>query len=126
MDSDKKFLVEKLAEYAERNRLTLGEIERLLRLCLQLEQTVPACNLSSMRQRLQCGAISPTSSAITKRSEIAQGKFTKSLTSGHERRKGPTESCQVRVRSQHPFVRPTFFFAWSKDLSGWIEKAEQQ
>lgn len=41
MDGDNKLLVEKLAEYAERNRLTIEELERLIRLSLQLERDCP-------------------------------------------------------------------------------------
>jgi len=41
MDGDKKFLVEKLAEYADRNRFTIEELGRLIRLCLQLERDCP-------------------------------------------------------------------------------------
>ena len=41
MDGDKKFLVEKLAEYAERNRFTSEELARLIRLSLQLERDCP-------------------------------------------------------------------------------------
>ena len=80
MDSDKKFLVEKLAEYAERNWFTCGEIERLLRLCLQLERDCPGVqfvihegNAYSVERDLQRQA------QFTKRSEIAQEKFNKEL-----------------------------------------------
>ena len=79
MDSDKKFLVEKLAEYAERNRLTLGEIERLLRLCLQLERNcpgvqfvIPEGNAYSVELELQRQA------QISQRPDISQEKFSKS------------------------------------------------
>ena len=41
MDVDKQLLVEKLAEYAERNRFTPEELGRLIRLCLQLERDCP-------------------------------------------------------------------------------------
>lgn len=41
MAGEKKLLIEKLAEYAERNRFTLEEFERLIRLCLQLERDCP-------------------------------------------------------------------------------------
>lgn len=41
MDGDNKLLVEKLAEYAERNRFTIEELERLIRLSLQLERDCP-------------------------------------------------------------------------------------
>jgi len=41
MDGDKKFLVEKLAEYAERNRYSAEELARLIRLSLQLERDCP-------------------------------------------------------------------------------------
>lgn len=41
MDGEKKFLVEKLAEYAERNRFTSEELARLIRLSLQLERDCP-------------------------------------------------------------------------------------
>ena len=80
MDSDKNFLVEKVAEYAERNLFTFGELERLLRLCLQLERDCPNLqfvihegNADSVERDLQRQA------QITKRSEIAQGKFNKEL-----------------------------------------------
>lgn len=61
MDSGKKLLVERLAEYAERNRFTFEELQRLLRLCLQLERDCPgvqfviscgsACNVERELQR---------------------------------------------------------------------------
>lgn len=41
MDSDKQLLIEKLAEYAERNRFTIQELDRLIKLCLQLERDCP-------------------------------------------------------------------------------------
>jgi hypothetical protein len=41
MDTEKKLLVEKLAEYAERNRFSIEELARLIRLCLQLERDCP-------------------------------------------------------------------------------------
>ncbi|NJC89403.1 MAG: hypothetical protein FIB02_12885 [Desulfuromonas sp.] len=59
MDNDNLLLIEKLAEYAERNRFTLEELERLIRLCLQLERdcpgvqfVIPGGNARSIEQEL--------------------------------------------------------------------------
>lgn len=41
MGEDRKLLIESLAEYAERNRFTLEELSRLIRLCLRLEKDCP-------------------------------------------------------------------------------------
>jgi len=79
MDGDKKLLVEKLAEYAERNQFTLEELERLIRLCLQLERdcpgvqfVIPEGNAHSVELDLQRQA------RISERPDISQEKFSKS------------------------------------------------
>lgn len=41
MNGEKELLIEKLAEYAEHNRFSFEELERLIRLCLQLERDCP-------------------------------------------------------------------------------------
>ena len=78
MDSDKNFLVEKVAEYAERNLLTFGELERLLKLCLQLERDCPNLqfvihegNAYSVERDLQRQA------QFTNQSQVSQEKFNK-------------------------------------------------
>ena len=78
MDSDKNFWVEKVAEYAERNLFTFGELERLLRLCLQLERDCPNLqfvihegNANSVERDLQRQA------QFTKQSQVSQEKFNK-------------------------------------------------
>ena len=78
MDVDKQLLVEKLAEYAERNRFTAEELGRLIRLCLQLERDCPgvqfvipegsACRVERDLQR---------QARIAKRSELSQESFSK-------------------------------------------------
>ena len=80
MDSDKNFLVEKVAEFAERNLFTFGELERLLRLCLQLERDCPnrkfvihEGNAYSVERDLQRQA------QFTKQSQVSQEKFNKEL-----------------------------------------------
>ncbi|MHB8708167.1 MAG: hypothetical protein ACYC9I_04780 [Desulfuromonadales bacterium] len=73
MDGDKKFLVEKLAEYAERNRFTSEELARLIRLSLQLERdcpgvqfVIPEGNACRVERELQRQA------QISKRPEMSQ------------------------------------------------------
>ena len=76
MDGDKQLLVEKLAEYAERNRFTLEELGRLLKLCLQLERDCPGVQFvipegpaSNVERELRRQAQN------AKRPEIAPGLF---------------------------------------------------
>ncbi|MCM2264783.1 MAG: hypothetical protein NDI73_06265 [Desulfuromonadales bacterium] len=78
MDGDKKLLIEKLAEYAERNRFTLEELGRLIRLCLQLERDcpgvqfdIPGGNAYSVERELKLQA------QISKQSKMSQEEFSK-------------------------------------------------
>ena len=78
MDVDKKLLVEKLAEYAYRNRFTLNELERLIKLCLQLERdcpgvqfVIPGGNAYNVERELHHQA------QIAKQLKMSQEKFDK-------------------------------------------------
>jgi len=78
MDVDKQLLVEKLAEYAERNRFTPEELGRLIRLCLQLERdcpgvqfVIPEGNACSVERDLQRQA------RISMRPDMSPEKFRK-------------------------------------------------
>jgi hypothetical protein len=80
MDSDKKLLIERLAEYAERHRFTLEELQRLIRLCLQLERdcpgvqfVIPGGNAYSVERELQLQA------QISKQQKMSQEEFGKQL-----------------------------------------------
>lgn len=83
MNGDKQLLIEKLAEYAERNHFTLQELERLIKLCLQLERdcpgvqfVIPGGNAYSVERELQQQA------QISKQSKLSQEGFGKAQTSG--------------------------------------------
>lgn len=76
MDVEKKLLVEKLAEYAERNRFSIEELARLIRLCLQLERdcpgvqfVIPEGNAYSVERDLRRQA------KIAKQPELSQEQF---------------------------------------------------
>ena len=75
MNSDKKFLVETLAESAERNRFTLGEFEQLLRLCLQLERDCPSVQF----------VIHEGNAYNVERDLLQQVQFTKQSENSHEK-----------------------------------------
>ena len=68
MDSDKNFLVEKVAEFAERNLFTFGELERD---CPNRKFVIHEGNAYSVERDLQRQA------QFTNQSQVSQEKFNK-------------------------------------------------